>query len=50
MVEGRKETSLVENFVISRIPQTPLLLAGRHTDVGVCYTKVDVVVGGRMRV
>ena len=50
MVEERKETTLVENIVITRIPQTSLLLAGRHTGIGVWYTKLAVVVAGRMRV
>ena len=50
MVEGRKETSLVDNMLICRIPPTQLLLVGRHTGIGVWYTKLAVVVGGRTRV
>ena len=42
--------SITATELISRIPQTPLLLAGRHTGIGVWYTKLAVVVGGRMRV
>ena len=41
--------SITATELISRIPQTPLLLAGRHTGIGVWYKKLAVVVGGRMR-
>ena len=37
-------------LLINRIPQTPMLLAGTHTGIGVWYFKLAIVVGGRMRV
>ena len=42
--EGRRHRWL-KTLLISRIPKTPLLLAGRHTGIGVWYTKLAVVVG-----
>ena len=40
----------MKTLLISRIPQIPFLLAGKHTGIGVWYTKLAVGVGGRMRV
>ena len=45
MVEGRKETSLVENIVDQK-NTADTVVAG----IGVWYAKLAVVVGGRMRV
>ena len=46
---GRNETRWLKTL-FSRIPLTPFLLAGRQNGIGVWYTKLAVVVGGRMRV